>query len=367
MTKIRDVIKILDSWIPADIGWDRDNTGFQLGDTGQEVRKILLCLDLTPKVLAEAITSGANLIISHHPLLFNPLKSINPSDPTGHLVFTAIQNNITIYSAHTNLDFIFGGVSTVLAERIGLTSVSILDEQYGHTRKLEVFVPADSADVVFHALSDAGAGEIGNYTHCSFRSRGEGSFLGNESSHPVTGTAGQFEKVEEIKLEMVFPKWKEKQVLSALKKSHPYEEIAFNLITLANSSSQYGAGAWGTLESPIRLKDFITSISNLLGSQGIRYSGDPEQTVSKVAVCGGAGADLISKAAKFPVDCLVTADIRYHQFFYSTPNFSIVDAGHFETEVVVLDAVKAKINLEFPGIQVEKTKIITNPIQYHNK
>lgn len=356
----------MDRWIPADIGWDRDNTGFQLGDTGQEVRKILLCLDLTPKVLAEAITSGANLIISHHPLLFNPLKSINPSDPTGHLVFTAIQNNLTIYSAHTNLDFIFGGVSTVLAEKIGLTSISILDEQHGNTRKLEVFVPETSVDHVFRALSDAGAGEIGNYTHCSFRSSGQGSFLGNETSNPVLGKAGQLEKVEEIKLEMVFPKWKEKQVLSALRSSHPYEEIAFNLISLENSSGNYGAGAWGKLEKPLTLKEFIISLGQALGSQGIKYSGEPDQMISKVGVCGGAGSDLIAKAASFPLDCLVTADIRYHQFFYSTPTFSIIDAGHFETEVVVLDAVKTKLNREFPEIQVEKTTVITNPIHYYS-
>lgn len=367
MIKIRDVINFLDSWIPVEIGWDRDNTGFQLGDTGQEVRKILLCLDLTPEVLAEAKTTGANLIISHHPLLFNPLRSINPTDPIGHLVFTAIQNDITIYAAHTNLDFIFGGVSTVLAERIGLTSITLLDEQKGHFFKLEVFVPSDSVEKVFRALSEAGAGEIGNYTHCSFRSPGEGTFLGNEFSHPVTGAPGNLERNEEFKLELIFPEWKKKQVLTALRNSHPYEEIAYNLISLNNPSNLFGAGAWGVLKSPLRLKEFLSHVSYCLGAAGIRFSGNSEQMISKVAVCGGAGADLISKAVKLPADCLITADIRYHQFFNSTSTFSIIDAGHFETEVVVLDAVKKKLNHGFPGIRVEKTEIITNPIQYHTK
>lgn len=365
MTKIRDVIKTLDHWIPADIGWDRDNTGFQLGDTGQEVRKILLCLDLTPKVLAEAISLNANLIISHHPLLFNPLKSISPAEPTGQLVFTAIQNNITIYSAHTNLDFIFGGVSTVLAEKIGLTSISLLDQHQELSRKLEVFVPSESTEAVMHALSEAGAGEIGNYSHCSFTSTGEGTFLGNEQSNPVVGHAGKFEKVKETKLEMIFPKWKEKQILTALRASHPYEEIAYNLISLTNASDKFGAGAWGVLDKPVSLRDFVSSVSTLLQAKGIKYSGNPDQIISRVGVCGGAGSDLISKAASLQLDCLVTADIRYHQFFGATSTFSIIDAGHYETEVVVLDAVKNKIQLDFPELQVEKTTILTNPIQYH--
>jgi len=365
MIKIRDVIKQLDRWIPAEAGWDKDNTGFQIGDTGQEIRKILICLDLTPKVLQEALVTHSNLIISHHPLLFHPITKISPDTPTGTLLYEAVRHNITVYSAHTNLDFIFGGVSTVLARKLGLAGISLLDPHKKTERKLEVYVPKENLDSVHEALSEAGAGMIGNYTHCSFSHGGTGTFRGNEFSSPVTGSRLTLEKTEEVKLEMIYPFWAENRVFSALRASHPYEEIAYQILQTENQSAGFGAGCIGTLPEPMRLEEWAEFTGRQLQAKGIRFSGNPDQTIRKAAVCGGAGSDLIGKARAAGADCLVTADIRYHQFFLADESFSILDAGHYETEVPALGAVRDYLQIHFPEIPADITEINTNPIHYH--
>lgn len=357
MTGIRDVLKFLNDWIPEQIGMPGDRIGLQVGDPDQPVTGILLCLDVTAPVIEEAIRTRSNLIIAHHPFLFNPISRLNSTSPRATIIRNCLVHHLTIVAAHTNLDFIFGGVSTVLAGQLGLSGIRILDPGKGQTRKLEVYIPEGAVDQVQRALSEAGAGRIGHYTNCAFRSAGTGTFLGDEHSNPTIGTAGVPETVQEIRLEMVYPVWKESAVTEALRRSHPYETPAYQILATGNDSTDTGAGAIGTLPSPVTLADFARQIKDTLPSAGLRYAGNPDQKIQTVAVCGGAGSDLIGKARQAGADCLVTADLKYHQFFESDDRFGLIDAGHYETESVVLEPLKSTLTRAFPGLPVQVTTI----------
>lgn len=364
MTTLKQLIAFFNEWLPKEISWDKDNTGLQVGDPEQPIRNILLTVDLTPLVMQTAINSKTDLIITHHPILFKPLSSLNKQSPIGSLLYLAIQNNIAIYTAHTNLDFIVGGVSTVLAETLGLQSIHLLKSQTHTLKKLEVYVPKANVDQVHIALSNAGAGVIGNYEACSFRHEGIGTFRGNENATPAIGKKLVLEQVEEVKLEMVFPKWKEPKILSALKTSHPYEEIAYQIVQTETPSGQYGMGAIGKLPNYMKLTDFLHHIKTKLNAETVRYSGSTDQRIETVAVCGGSGSELIHEAMAQQADCLVTADLKYHQFFEATETFSLIDAGHFETEVVILPALQKKLSTHFEQLSITLNQQTTNPIHY---
>lgn len=362
MTGTRDVLQFLNNWIPEQIGMPGDRIGLQVGDPDQPVTGVLLCLDVTIPVLEEALRTRSNLIIAHHPFLFHPISRLNSTSPRATIIRHCLVHNLTIVAAHTNLDFIFGGVSTVLAERLGLTGIRLLDPGKGQRRKLEVYIPEEAVDRVQQALSEAGAGRIGHYSNCAFRSAGTGTFLGDEHSNPAIGTAGKPETVNEIRLEMVYPIWKEPAVIQALHQSHPYETPAFQIISTENESVDTGAGAIGTLPSPQSLAQVASRVKHTLGSEGLRFAGNQDQVIQTVAVCGGSGSDLIGKARQAGADCLVTADLKYHQYFESDDRFGLIDSGHYETESVVLEPLKSTLTGAFPGLQVQVTTINTNPV-----
>lgn len=365
MALLQDIINYFNRWIPSDIAWEKDNTGLQLGDPKQKVSKVLLALDCTEKVLSEAIEKKFNLIITHHPFLFKPISALNFQNPESQLIQQAIKNDISIYSAHTNLDFVFGGVSTVLAEKLGLANISFLKPHQGYDRKLVVFVPKSHVKLLVSTLSEAGAGTMGHYDSCSFQLDGKGTFRGNEQSKPVVGKAGVLEKVDEIRLEMTYPSWKESAILQALRKVHPYEEIAFDLYSLANQQKSFGFGAKGELPEKLKLSDWLSVVKKNLNAQAVRYAGDLSQTVHTVAVCGGSCSELISLAKRSDVDCFITADLKYHSFFETHSTFSLIDAGHFETEYVVLSKLKNRLSKEFLSTEFEITTVNTNPILFY--
>ncbi len=365
MPVLQDVITYFNQWIPSDIAWEKDNTGLQIGNPGQEISGILLAVDLTEEVLNQALENRFNLIITHHPFFFHSIKSINYNSTSGQLVYKAIQNNISIYTAHTNLDFVVGGVSTVLAESLGLTQISLLKPHESYNRKLSVFVPETHSEKVHHALSEAGAGQIGNYDSCSFQVKGKGTFKGNELSNPVVGKPLQLETVEEIKLEMIYPRWKESAILKALRASHPYEEIAYDIIPLLNKMTDFGFGSKGFLPQKMKLKDWLEIVKTTLKAENIRYSGDLDQEVLQVAVCGGSGSELSGLAKSSGADCFVTSDLKYHTFFEADPTFSLVDAGHYETENITLNKLKSQLQMEFSSLKIELTTIITNPVHFY--
>ncbi|MBS4028717.1 MAG: Nif3-like dinuclear metal center hexameric protein [Ignavibacteriales bacterium] len=344
---IRDIAQQLESWAPKDLAWEKDNVGLQVGDANIPVERILVALDVTENILSEAREKNVQLIISHHPLLFRPLASVTPNDRVGALVLQLIRNNIALYSAHTNLDFTKNGVSTALAEQLGLTDIRFLVPLSPMQKKVVVFVPENSVEKVAEAMTKAGGGIIGNYDSCSFRSEGTGTFRGNVFAHPTVGTVDKLESVAEVRLEMVAPKWKLPDVLTAMKSAHPYEEVAYDVYPIENISSECGMGAIGTLTKPMSLTEFIPYVKEKLGIPFLRYSQGKTDVVERVAVCGGSGSQFLSNAISQKADAYITADITYHTFHEAEGRTILMDAGHYETERHILPRIVQVIENEY--------------------
>jgi len=362
----------LQNWAPKEISWPKDNVGLQAGNLDGAVTNIMICLEVNSQVIDDAIKKRCNYILTHHPLIFQPLKKIDlHKDKNSQIIQKLLQNNITLISAHTNLDFTKDGVSFQLAKRLGLKNIKFLVNAKENRNKLVVFVPINFADKVSEAVFNAGGGIIGEYSNCSYITEGTGTFTGSEDSKPAVGKANQFNKVEEVKIEYIIDEWKTAKAVSAMISVHPYEEPAYDIYPLKNSNSNYGAGAIGNLETPLKLNDYLNYVAEKLGIKNFRYGLGRNKTISKVAVCGGSGSDLLWDAVKQQADSFVTADIKYHTFHDSENVINIIDAGHYETEVVVLDELKKRLE-KLISLRKEKHKIYkynktTNPIFFHNK
>lgn len=356
----------MERWAPLALASERDNSGLQIGSGQQRVTKILVTLDLNSNVIDEAHQKKADLIISHHPLLFHALRSVNPDEHIGSIVTSCVKYGIAIYSAHTNLDFTQNGVSTTLALKLGLSRIEPLMKNQRVSKKIVVFVPHDYIDRVRHAMMEAGAGTIGNYTDCSFAAHGIGTFKPTPNATPFIGTIGKLERVNEARLEMLSPSWKLEAVIAAMKRAHPYEEIAYDIYNRVNTEADYGVGAIGTLSHPMKPRQFLTHVADTLRIPSLRYSGNPQQMISVVAVCGGSGSDLLSTAAQHGADAFVTADISYHRFMEKHHSILFIDAGHYETEVPVVPIIckYLKQNLTDSTIEVIKSKTMKNNVQY---
>ncbi len=362
------VIKIIEDWAPKSIAWEKDNVGLQVGSVRREITKILLCLDVDEKVVDEASRKHCEMIISHHPLLFRPLKKVDvQTDKTSRLVEKLIKKNITLYSAHTNLDFTKDGVSFQLAKRLKLTNQTFLVNLSSNQSKLVVFVPVAFADKVAEAMHSVGAGIIGEYTHCSFRTKGTGTFKGSEKSNPKAGAKNQFEKVEEIRIELIINSFDVNKIITVMKQAHPYEEVAYDVYPLTNDNVNYGMGVIGELENPLSEKEFLNQVSKSLRTKNLRFARGAKSKIKRVAVCGGSGSDLLNTAIKNRADAFVTADIKYHTFQDAESKILLVDAGHFETEIPVLDEIKIRIKkFVADKIKVYKYSGSTNPVVFFN-
>jgi dinuclear metal center YbgI/SA1388 family protein len=369
--EIGEIIKYLEFWAPPGASWDRDNAGLQVGNTKQKLKNIFLCLELTDKALKEAITNNCNFIFSHHPLIFKPLKKIDlKNDNNAKLIEALIKNDITLYSAHTNLDFTKDGVSFELAKTLELKNIKFLDNLQSNQFKIIVFVPEKSANNVSEAMFSAGAGQIGEYNKCSFTSKGIGTFQGSGNSNPAAGSKLVFEKAEEIKIEVLVHSWNLNNVINTLIKAHPYEQPAYDVISVQNRNVNFGMGAIGTLEKSISTDEFLNHICKKLNTKNVRFAKGKNTKIFKVAVCGGSGSELLNKAIKEKADAFVTADIKYHNFHDGENEILLVDAGHYETEVYSLNAVKKYVENYVSGngedIKVFKCKGSTNPVKFYN-
>jgi dinuclear metal center YbgI/SA1388 family protein len=364
--KCKDIIDRIEDWAPRDIAWERDNAGLQVGSAEREVIKILLALDLTEPVLDEAIRRNCNLIITHHPLLFNPIKKIDTQNNlTSRLIEKLIKNDITLYSAHTNLDFTKDGVSFELASVLGLNEIKFLKKLEGNQSKLVVFVPSDALSEVSNAIFSSGGGIIGEYSGCSYRSQGMGTFIGSEKTHPAVGEKGKFEQVDEIRLEVISENWKLGKLISEMKKVHPYEEPAFDIYPLSNKNLNYGIGAVGELNVPMSAEKFLSYTAEKMKIQNFRYSGN-KQSVKTVAVCGGSGSEYLSEALRTGADAYITADVKYHGFQEALDNILLIDAGHYETEIFALNAVERYLKKSFNKIEILKYTDGVNPVNFYN-
>ena len=367
---VSDIIRLVDEAAPSYLAEKWDNSGFQLGDPGDKITRVLLALDVTTAVAAEAQEKGAGLIVSHHPLFFKPIKAIRFDSPEGELIRYLITHRVCVYAAHTNLDLAEGGVNTALAQTLGLNDCSILQEAGRDTYfKLAVFVPVGHLDQVRSVIAEAGAGWIGNYSHCTFASSGTGAFKPLAGTNPFIGNIGEIEQVPEIRLETVVPANRVNGVLQAMIKVHPYEEVAYDLYRLENPGAAYGLGRIGTLLQTMPFGRFAEKVKASLGLATLRFGGLLTENVSKVAVCGGSGADLWEVALASGADTLVTSDIKYHtaqQILDAGLKF--VDPGHYGTEAVVLPSLQTHLQSRCRELNMDIEIILsetkTDPFEY---
>ena len=335
-----------------------------IGLTDAEATGALLCLDVTEAVLDEAIASGCNLIISHHPLIFKGYKSITGKDYVERCILKAIKNDIVIYSAHTNLDNVPGGVNFKIAEKIGLKNVRILDPKESSLIKLVTFVPSAQAEEVRNALFTAGCGCIGNYDSCSYNTEGEGTFRAQEGSHPFCGTVGELHHETEVRIETILPEYKKGEVIRALLSKHPYEEPAYDLYPLHNSWAQVGSGIVGELEEPESELEFLKRIKRIFEVGCLKHNKLTGRLIQKVSLCGGAGAFLIPQAVRSGADVFITGEIKYHDYFGRETDILLAEIGHYESEQYTKEIFYSIIRDLFPNFALQFSKVNTNPIKY---
>jgi len=338
------IIDALERLAPRRWAEEWDNVGLMTGSPAQTIRKVAVALDVTADLL-ERLPADTDMIVSHHPLIFQPVKNLREDLPAGRLLAALVRRKLAVYCAHTNLDAASGGINDLLAERFALAEVKVLQPgRQDGLYKLVVFVPTEASDKVHQAMAAAGAGHIGNYSHCSFQTTGTGTFLPLAGTQPYIGTIGALERVAEVRLETVVPATLLDRVVRAMLRAHPYEEVAYDVVALQNTPPLTGLGRIGHLPAPLSLTAFAAQVQDALGGNAVRLVGAGDKLIRKVAVCGGSGASLIGKAAFAGADVLVTGDVKYHDAQLALEQgISLVDAGHFATEAVAVPAMAGQI------------------------
>jgi len=361
---ITEIISYLESVAPTSYQESYDNAGLIIGDPEMTVTSALITLDVTEAVIDEAIETGCELIISHHPILFKGIKKINGNTYVERCIIKAIKNDIAIYAAHTNLDSITGGVNSKICEKIGLTNVSILVPAKKQLLKLVTFIPEDHLEAVREAVFAAGAGEIGKYDKCSFSTQGLGTFRGGEEANPYVGEKGEFHFENEARFETILLGHNKNKVINALLKSHPYEEVAYDLYPLENTLSEVGSGMIGELPGAVNEIDFLTRMLEVFGCKTLRHTYLLGKPVKKVAVCGGSGSFLLSAAIAAGADVFITADMKYHQFFDAEEKIIVADVGHYESEQFTKELFYEILIKKFPNFALRLSEVKTNPVLY---
>ena len=362
--KIKEITQFLEGIAPLNYQESYDNSGLIVGDENTQVTSILICLDSVEEVIDEAISNDCNLIIAHHPIIFSGLKKLNVKNHIERTIIKAIKNDIAIYAIHTNLDNIKGGVSSKIADKLGLKNQQILSPNRDLLRKLEVYVPKENAEEVQNALFASGAGSIGDYKNCSFQSFGVGTFLPSEDASPKVGEKGKQERVKEIKIEVIFPKNIEKRVISEMRKIHPYEEVAFQIYILDNIFLDVGTGIIGELPNEIVSSKFLEFVKKTMKTDCVRHTALVKNKIKKVAVCGGSGSFLLNNAKLMGADIFITSDFKYHDFFTAENDIIIADVGHYESEQFTKELIYDLLINNFSKFAVLLSKINTNPINY---
>lgn len=367
---VNKVIKHIEEWAPKEIAWERDNVGLQVGSLNRRLHNIMLCLEITEEVINESIKNKCNFIFSHHPLLFRSLKKIDTDkDKNSIIIEKLLKNNITLYSAHTNLDFTKDGVSFQLAKKIKLNNIDFLVNLKSNQYKVIVFVPQKNVEELSQKIFKCGGGIIGEYENCSFRINGEGTFKGSNKTNPHLGFKNKSEKVDEIRLEVIISKWNLNSVIETIKENHPYEEPAFDIYPLENDNLNYGAGAIGNYDKSFSVNEFLNNVKKHLNLKNFRYVKGSKKNIKKVAVCGGSCSELIKDAINKGADAFVTADIKYHDFHDADGKILLIDAGHYETEIHSLKEVQLRLKKFLSDnnkIKVFKYSGSTNPIIFYN-
>ncbi|GLO66596.1 MULTISPECIES: Nif3-like dinuclear metal center hexameric protein [Oceanobacillus] len=365
--KHADFFQAMDVWAPKHLAYDWDNVGLQIGTYNAITSRVLITLDVTEKVVDEAIEKGINLIIAHHPLLFQPLKQINMDTPKGRTVQKLIKNDITVYASHTNLDAADGGVNDMLAKELKLIHPTPLVSVYNEKNyKVVIYVPTSHLEKIRQTFADSGAGHIGNYSHCTFQSPGQGTFKPLNGTNPYIGEENKITHVDEYKVETIVPESKLSDVIMSILHAHPYEEPAYDIYALENETTDFGIGRIGNLTEPSTLDSFIQTVKTQFQLEGIRISGNKDKIIKRVAILGGSGERYVSHAMRQKADVYITGDMTFHMAQDAAEmGLTVIDAGHYIEKIMkyyTKQTLAQTMNLDKDFIEI--SEINTDPFQF---
>jgi len=362
--KLKELANVIESIAPVPTQDSYDNSGLLVGNMQDEITGALVSLDVTEDVIDEAISLGFNLIICHHPPIFKPLKKLNGSNAVERCIIKAVKNSIALYAAHTNLDNSLKGVNAILAEKLGLKNIAVLQPLKGMLRKIVVFVPESHHDIVRNAMFEAGAGVIGEYDSCSFNTSGKGTFKAGVDTDPFVGNKGELHTESEIKIETILPSWIENKVVNAIRKVHPYEEIAWDSYSLTNEFPQKGAGMYGELPEPVEERIFLEKVKKILNIPFLKHSPLLNRKIRKIGICGGSGNFLIHNAIEQECDVFITGELKYHDYFLTEEKIVLVEAGHYETEQFSKELLYSILKEKFSTFALQISGTNSNPVRY---
>ncbi|MFD1955910.1 Nif3-like dinuclear metal center hexameric protein [Paenibacillus thailandensis] len=365
------VIQLMEQLAPKHYAVENDKIGLQLGTLNKEVKKIMVALDVTEAVADEAIAAGADLIIAHHAIIYRPLAKLDTSTPAGRLYEKLIKHDIAVYISHTNLDTADGGMNDWMADLVGIQADGRDSLEEVHTDKLyklAVFVPRPHHEQVLQAVFRAGAGQIGSYSHCSFNTAGEGTFLPGEGTDPFIGKPGQLERVEEIRIETIVPHSIHRKVIQAMLKAHPYEEVAYDLYPVDLKGRSFGLGRVGKLTEPVTLGELCERVKQAFDVPALRVVGHKDRMIRKAAVLGGSGARYVRHAMFAGADVLITGDIDYHTAVDAVEaGFAIIDPGHNAEKIMkakVAEWLNARLAEKNYSTAAQASSVNTEPFRF---
>jgi dinuclear metal center YbgI/SA1388 family protein len=363
---VKDIVRYLDQVAPPGLAEEWDNIGLLVGDADRQVRRVLIALDVTPNVLEEAQQFNADLIVSHHPVIYKPIKGITGDTYSGRLLLKAIDANISIYCMHTNYDVAEDGLNDVLARELGLLNIKGLNEYKSEALyKVVVFVPVEAIDKVRNSMAEAGAGFIGNYSDCTFSVKGVGTFRPLDESNPYIGTKGEVESVDEYRLESIIGERELPGILKRMIEAHPYEEPAYDVYKLSAPAKKYWLGRVGELGQEMTVDEFIEFVREKLGVRVLQLAGGRGGPIKKTAVfCGSFDGNMTGIMRENP-DVLLTGEIKYHNALELVETgVKIIQAGHFNTERLMEKTIASLIGAEFPQVDSMASKASTDVFEY---
>lgn len=364
MQYIKTITDYLESIAPLQLQEKYDNAGLIVGDSNELIEKVLICLDVTEHIIEEAIDSRCSMIISHHPIVFSALKKFTGKTFVERIIQKAIKNDIALYAIHTNLDNVYhNGVNQEICKRLGIINTHMLVPKRDVLMKLTAFVPLDHTQKVLSALYDAGAGQIGAYKNCSFRTTGTGTFMPTADAQPFIGEKNTQAEVTEERIEVIFPTHDERKIMSALKKAHPYEEVAYYLQTITNAYQDIGSGMIGEI-APTDASSFLKHVKTIMHVGCLKHTALHTGKISKIAVCGGSGRFLLNDAIAAGADIFITSDFKYHDYFEADGKIIVADIGHFESEQFTIQLLQQLLEKNFKDLFVLSTNISTNPVNF---
>jgi dinuclear metal center YbgI/SA1388 family protein len=363
MPRVADICSFLDRFALQELAADWDNVGLLLGDPAAEVQRLMTCLTVTPEVVAEAIEGGVQLIVAHHPILFRGVKRLTTSTSDGRLIWPLARAGVAVYSPHTAFDNCAGGINDILARRLGLIDVCPLRPFPSRQVKIVAFVPDTDLAKVSDALFEAGAGVIGQYSQCSYRLAGTGTFFGSDSTNPTVGQKGRREEVSEWRLEVVCPEDRLDAALSAMRRAHSYEEPAFDVYRLQPLPAGSGAGRVGRLAKPEALAELAQRVKRSLAANSVQIAGEPSRVIERVAISCGAAGEFLPDATSAGADAFLTGEMRFHDTLAARERgVALILPGHYATERPGIEELAQRLAIDWPALTIWASRRECDPL-----